>query len=102
MSCGRSARQYAVRRQAPDFAVEVRSENDYGLKADEAIADKIQDYFAAGTQVVWDVDLQSADAVIRKYQRAAPAAPTIFTRDETADAEPAVPGWRFPVNTLFR
>ena len=39
------------------FAVEVRSENDYGPEAELALARKRADYFAAGTQVVWDVDV---------------------------------------------
>ena len=85
----------------PTFAAEVRSENDYVFAAEEAIADKIRDYFAAGTRVVWDVDLQN-DAVIRKFRADAPDAPTVFTREEEADAEPAVPGWRFSVSRLFR
>lgn len=42
---------------APVFAAEVRSENDYGESAEEAIAAKRRDYFAAGTLVVWDVDV---------------------------------------------
>ncbi|HSH78399.1 MAG TPA: Uma2 family endonuclease [Herpetosiphonaceae bacterium] len=42
---------------APVFAVEVRSENDYGGQAEREIARKRADYFAAGTLVVWDVDL---------------------------------------------
>ena len=41
---------------APDFAVEVRSENDYGRTAEAEMAAKRADYFAAGTKVVWDVD----------------------------------------------
>ena len=86
---------------APDFAVEVRSENDYGPKAERAIAAKIADYFAAGTQVVWDVDLQSED-VVKKYAAQSPETPEIFRRGETANAEPAVPGWTFPVNDFFR
>ena len=44
---------------APVFAVEVRSEGDYGPKAEREMASKRADYFAAGTQVVWDVDLTS-------------------------------------------
>ena len=40
----------------PTFAAEVRSENDYGTVAEREMADKRADYFAAGTQVVWDVD----------------------------------------------
>ena len=86
---------------APRFAVEVRSENDYGPGAERAIAAKIRDYFDAGTLVVWDVDLQRDD-VIKKYAAGSPDTPTICRRAETADAEPAVPGWRFPVATLFR
>jgi Uma2 family endonuclease len=42
---------------APVFAVEIRSENDYGPAAERALAEKRADYFAAGTLVVWDVDL---------------------------------------------
>jgi Uma2 family endonuclease len=85
---------------APAFAAEVRSENDYGPQAERAIAAKRADYFAAGTQVVWDVDLLS-DEVIRCYRADAPNAPAIFRRGEIANAEPALPGWRFPVGDLF-
>jgi Uma2 family endonuclease len=85
---------------APVFAVEVRSENDYGPKAEAAMADKRADYFAAGTLVVWDVDLLSED-VVRAYHAGDPENPKIFRRGEMADAEPAVPGWRMPVDDLF-
>ena len=40
----------------PTFAVEVRSENDYGPAAEREMAAKRADYFEAGTLVVWDVD----------------------------------------------
>ncbi len=89
------------RQEAPAFAVEVRSKGDYGMAAEIVIEDKIRDYFDAGTQVVWDVDLQSKD-VIKSYHADRPDAPTVFRRDTIADAEPAVPGWRFPVNRLFK
>ncbi|HKU77223.1 MAG TPA: Uma2 family endonuclease, partial [Pyrinomonadaceae bacterium] len=46
---------------APVFAVEVRSEGDYGPRAERRMAQKRADYFAAGTLVVWDVDLLSED-----------------------------------------
>ncbi len=86
---------------APAFAVEVRSENDYGPQAETEMAEKRRDYFAAGTEVVWDVDLLGGD-VIRKYAPISPTAPVaIFRRGETADAEPAVPDWRFVVDELF-
>ncbi|GAC1446686.1 MAG: hypothetical protein NVSMB56_07720 [Pyrinomonadaceae bacterium] len=85
---------------APVFAVEVRSENDYGAKAERAIRDKIADYFAAGTLVVWDVDLLSTD-VVKKYDAKDPDNPTAFRRGEVANAEPAVPEWTMAVDDLF-
>jgi hypothetical protein len=42
-------------------AVEVRSEGDYGPAAEREMAAKRRDYFAAGTQVVWDVDVLSTE-----------------------------------------
>jgi|SRR5262245_18130100 len=86
---------------APVFAVEIRSEGDYGQEAERRIAEKRRDYIAAGTLVVWDADLLGAD-VIRSYSAGDPDNPRIFRRNEIADAEPAVPGWRFPVNDLFK
>lgn len=85
---------------APVFAVEVRSENDYGAKAEREIAEKRADYFAAGTEIVWDVDLLSED-VIKSYTRDNPNQPRIFRRGTVADAEPALPGWEMPVDELF-
>jgi Uma2 family endonuclease len=85
---------------APVFAVEVRSENDYGPIAEEAIAQKRADYFAARSLVVWDVNLLSPD-VIRSFDSNDPDNPRIFRRGDIADAEPAVPGWRIPVDELF-
>ena len=85
---------------APIFAVEVRSENDYGEAAERAMAEKRADYFACGTLVVWDVDLLSED-VIKVYRASDPDHPTIYRRGEIAEAEPAVPGWRIPVDALF-
>lgn len=85
---------------APVFAVEVRSEHDYGPRAEEEMAAKRADYFAAGTQVVWDVDLLS-DEVVRVYRAGATDCPKVYRRGETAEAEPAMPGWTMPVNELF-
>jgi Uma2 family endonuclease len=84
---------------APIFAVEIRSENDYGPAAEKRMARKRADYFAAGTAVVWDVDLAGPE-VIRAYREGA-AEPRIFLRGQIADAEPALPGWTFPVDELF-
>jgi len=83
---------------APAFAVEVRSEEDYGPAAERRMAAKRADYFAAGTLVVWDVDLVGRDT-IRAHRGG--AEPTIYRRGDTAAAESAVPGWRFRVEDLF-
>ena len=85
---------------APLFAVEVRGEDDYGRAAERATAAKRADYFAAGTQVVWDVDVLR-EGLIRGYRATAPDVPTVSRRGELAEAEPAVPGWSFPVDDLF-
>ena len=85
---------------APIFAVEVRSENDYGPGAEKKMAAKRAEYFAAGTQVVWDVDLLS-DEVVRVYRASDPTHPKIYRRGEIAEAETAVPGWAMPVDDLF-
>jgi Uma2 family endonuclease len=85
---------------APIFAVEVRSEGDYGPAAERDMAEKRADYFAAGTQVVWDVDLLGED-VIRKYTVVSQTVPMAFRQGEIADAEPGLPGWKFAVDELF-
>jgi Uma2 family endonuclease len=85
---------------APVFAVEVRSEYDYGAVAERLMAAKRADYFAARTQVVWDVDLLGPE-VIRCYKANDPNTPRIFCRGDIADAEPAVPSWRMSVDELF-
>jgi Uma2 family endonuclease len=88
--------------QPPIFAVEVRSEGDYGPAAEEKMEAKRADYFAAGTQVVWDVDLLGETAVVRKFVAPDAASPTVeFTRGQIADAEPAAPGWTLSVDDLF-
>jgi Uma2 family endonuclease len=84
---------------SPVFAAEVRSESDYGNAADRAYQAKRADYFAAGTQVVWDVDL--VHQTISSYVAGAPDSPTVFRRGAIADAEPALPDWRVPVADIF-
>jgi Uma2 family endonuclease len=85
---------------APIFAVEVRSERDYGPSAERAMAQKWADYFACGTLVVWDADLLS-DEVVRSYRADQPYTPTVFCRGEIANAVPALEAWALEVNRLF-
>jgi Uma2 family endonuclease len=84
---------------APVFAVEVRSENDYGERAEDKQSAKRADYFEAGTLVVWDVD--TLNRVIRSYDRRDPDHPRVFAVGQEADAEPGVPGWRISVERIF-
>jgi Uma2 family endonuclease len=85
---------------APAFAVEVRSEEDYGPAAERRMAAKRAVYFRAGTQVVWDVDVMREN-LIRVYRADDPEHATVYRQGEIADAEPAVPGWCFPVDEMF-
>ena len=83
---------------SPTFAVEVRSEHDYGPAAERDMAAKRADYFEAGTLVVWDVD---PEAELIHCYRGSEAARATFGRGSVADAEPAVPGWRVAVDAIF-
>jgi Uma2 family endonuclease len=85
---------------APRLAVEVRSESDYGPRVERAMAEKLGDYFAAGTLVVWDVDVLREERIL-VYRASDPEHPTVYRRGEIADAEPALPGWRLAVDALF-
>ncbi len=85
---------------APVFAVEVRSENDYGNRAEQAMAQKRADYFAAGTIIVWDVDLLSEN-VVKVYHASDSENPIVYRRGELAEAEAAVPDWQMAVDDLF-
>ena len=85
---------------APVFAVEVRSKNDYGEKAELAIEQKRTDYFACGTMVVWDVDVLR-EKVVRVYRADHTDNPTIYRKGDVAEAEPALPGWTILVDTFI-
>jgi len=85
---------------APVFAVEVHSTDDYGPKAEVPMAQKRTDYFAAGTLVVWDVDVL-CNKLVHVYRASDPNSPTIYRSREIAEAEPALPGWTLPVDEIF-
>jgi Uma2 family endonuclease len=84
---------------APSFAAEVRSENDYTPSAEAEMTEKRADYFLAGTEVVWDVD--TIAECIHVYRATNPEHPVTYRRGDTAEAEPAVPGWRVAVDFIF-
>ena len=85
---------------APVFAVEVRSTDDYGPKAEARMAQKRTDYFAAGTLVVWDVDVLR-DKLVRVYRASGTENPTVYRGGEKAEAEPALPTWTMSVDEVF-
>jgi Uma2 family endonuclease len=85
---------------APVFAVEVRSEGDYGEHAESQLAAKRADYFAAGTLVVWDVDVLR-EKLVRVYRASDPDNPTIYRTGEIAEAEPALPRWTMLVDDFL-
>jgi Uma2 family endonuclease len=84
---------------APSFALEVRSENDYGPAAEAEMAEKRADYFQAGTEVVWDVDTLAE--CMHVYRASDPDHPVTYRRGAMAEAEPAVPGWSVAVDWIF-
>jgi hypothetical protein len=42
-----------------------------------------------------------SEQVVRVYRADSPETPITYRRGELAEAEPAVPGWRMPVDELF-
>ncbi len=85
---------------APIFSIEARSESDYGPQAEREMAQERADYFEAGTQVVWDVDVLRSKEV-RVYRYTDPNNPTIYKPGDLAEAEPALPGWAIPVDDIM-
>ncbi len=85
---------------APIFAVKVRSENDYGARAEREMARKRADYFACGTLIVWDVDVLR-EKLVRVYRADTPDEPKVYHKGEMAKAEPALPGWSIPVDNFI-
>jgi hypothetical protein len=75
-------------------------EDEYGPAAERKMAAKRADYFAAGTEVVWDVDVLREE-LVRVYTRESPDVPRVYRRGEQAEAGPALPGWTMPVAELF-
>jgi Uma2 family endonuclease len=86
---------------APIFAVEVRSDDDYGPGAEVRMGAKRADYFAAGTLVVWDVDVLR-EKLVRVFRAERPNEPTVYFAGNTAEAEPAVPGWTMLMDDICK
>jgi Uma2 family endonuclease len=79
---------------APDLAVEVLSESN--TPAEMRL--KREDYFRAGTRLVWEVDPRQRTLAI--YTRVDPA-DTILTATDTLTGDPVLPGFSLPLDDLF-
>jgi Uma2 family endonuclease len=78
----------------PDLAVEVRSPHDRQREIDERVAD----YFAAGTPLVWIVDPAARTIVVRT-----PGAPDrTLTESDFLEGGDVLPGFRVPVREVFQ
>ena len=78
---------------APDLAVEVVSPND--RKKD--IEDKVQDYLAAGVNLIWIIYLQKQFVVVHRQSK---IVSILFETDEI-EGEEVLPNFRLPLEKLF-
>jgi Uma2 family endonuclease len=83
----------------PALAVEVRSESDYGPAALAELAAKRDDYFEAGTKIVWDVDPIAEE--IHVYRAETPDQSITFRSGQIVDAEHLLPGWQVQLDWIF-
>jgi Uma2 family endonuclease len=79
---------------APDLAVEVVSPND----TMEEVEEKVVEWLTAGTKAVWVV--LPKQRIIKVYRT--PTSVRILTVNDELDGEDVVPGFRLPVNRVFR
>jgi len=78
---------------APDLVVEVISPGDLYTE----VAEKVADWQAAGTALVYVVDPRRQTVTVHR----APTEMRTFTIHETLDGDPVVPGWRLAVAEVF-
>ncbi len=78
---------------APDLAVEIRSPSDRSREID----DKIRDYLAAGSLVVWDVNPASKSVTVHRHG----AEPVVFGADGSLTEDELLPGFALSVKAIF-
>ncbi len=84
---------------APVFVAEMHAPDELTAEADIAFAKKRGEYFAAGTEVVWDVD--PWNETVTSYSATTPDELIVYRRGMIADAKPALPGSQIAVDELF-
>jgi len=77
----------------PDLAVEVRSPSDRPGR----LAEKIAQYFAAGTRLVWVIDPRERAAMVYRGPKAA----RMLGAEGELEGEDVIPGFRCPIRELF-
>lgn len=77
----------------PDLAAEVVSPNETA----EDVREKVRDYLAAGTPLVWVIYPRTQEVVAHTPDGLA----RTYSRDDTLDAPAILPGFSCAVNTLF-
>lgn len=87
------ARQQKVAAVAPNLAVEVISEGN----SQKEMADKLQEYFRAGTEEVWYIYPETREL----HQFTSPAAPTIH-RGDALVSTPLLPGFEMKLLEIFQ
>ena len=80
-------------RGAPDLAVEVVSPNDKLYELDE----KVEDYLAAGAQLVWVIYPKKRSVTVY----APNSAPRVLSVSDTLDGAEVVSSFQFPVREIF-
>jgi Uma2 family endonuclease len=77
----------------PELVAEIVSPSDIA----DALIDKVNEYFGSGVSMVWVV----WPTVKQVYIYSSPTELRIIGADGILDAEPILPGWRWPVAELF-
>jgi Uma2 family endonuclease len=90
---GRRYPTAAIPQLAPNLAVEVLSRSN----TPGEMAVKRQDYFAAGVELVWEIDPRTRTVVVYT----SPAQATTLGSGDTLDGGSVLPGFTLPVQELF-
>lgn len=78
---------------APDLAVETRSPND----TKKEVADKVQDWLAAGVRMVWVIEPRQRTLTMHRPGQP----PRIFGVADTLDGGDVLPGLSVPISAIF-
>jgi Uma2 family endonuclease len=90
---GRRQPMAPIPRLAPNLAVEVLSRSN----TPGEMAVKLQEYFAAGVELVWEIDPRARTVVV-----SSPATKAItLTEADTLDGGSVLPGFALPLQQLF-